>query len=228
MDGDENVLSPQVHTPLTSLPRPPHLSQAQRAITYPFPGATRPALPPHPAVYDQYINHPSHPAYRGRQEIPYDAYNPPQQHMYSYHSIPYPPNASRFQRQLISCYPCRNRKLKCDGQKPCAQCIRRGSESECAYASHVRRRGKGKKIEGGVVDGGEGSSGESVMAERGKAGSMESLETPRSVMGHLSGDEDGMSNEGSLLREIGRGEENQMVSPPVSPLEVKVEEAMQH
>jgi len=46
---------------------------------------------------------------------------------------------------LISCYPCRGRKLKCDGKKPCEQCVRRGSEGHCSYATHVRRRGKGKK-----------------------------------------------------------------------------------
>jgi hypothetical protein len=48
-------------------------------------------------------------------------------------------------RQLISCYPCRSRKLKCDGNQPCSQCIRRGSDTECTYAPSVRRRGKGKK-----------------------------------------------------------------------------------
>lgn len=48
-------------------------------------------------------------------------------------------------RQAISCFPCRGRKLKCNGQKPCAQCSRRGGEDECHYAATIKRRGKGRK-----------------------------------------------------------------------------------
>lgn len=54
-------------------------------------------------------------------------------------------STSRPMRQLISCYPCRSRKLKCDGNVPCSQCLRRNGEEECKYAETVRRRGKGKK-----------------------------------------------------------------------------------
>lgn len=54
-------------------------------------------------------------------------------------------STSRPMRQLISCYPCRNRKLKCDGSQPCSQCMRRSGDEECRYADAVRRRGKGKK-----------------------------------------------------------------------------------
>jgi len=50
-------------------------------------------------------------------------------------------------RQIISCFPCRERKLKCDGMKPCQPCTRRGAAEGCAYAEGVRRRGKGKKRE---------------------------------------------------------------------------------
>jgi hypothetical protein len=48
-------------------------------------------------------------------------------------------------RQAISCFPCRTRKLKCNGQKPCTQCTRRGGDDGCNYAESVKRRGKGKK-----------------------------------------------------------------------------------
>ncbi|ODN98459.1 hypothetical protein L198_03704 [Cryptococcus wingfieldii CBS 7118] len=52
-------------------------------------------------------------------------------------------------RQLISCYPCRKRKLRCDGRKPiCEQCERRKVASECGYAESVKRRGKGKSADG--------------------------------------------------------------------------------
>ncbi|RXK38589.1 hypothetical protein M231_04095 [Tremella mesenterica] len=56
-----------------------------------------------------------------------------------------PNNPERRTRQPISCYGCRQRKLKCDGIKPCCQCVRRGNDKECDYAPMVRRRGKGKK-----------------------------------------------------------------------------------
>jgi len=48
-------------------------------------------------------------------------------------------------RQAISCFPCRTRKLKCNGQKPCSQCTRRGGDDGCRFAESVKRRGKGKK-----------------------------------------------------------------------------------
>lgn len=47
--------------------------------------------------------------------------------------------------------------MKCDGAKPCAQCVRRGGESDCTFANTVRRRGKGKKLPGGSQAGQSGS-----------------------------------------------------------------------
>jgi hypothetical protein len=46
-------------------------------------------------------------------------------------------------RQAIACHFCRNRKLKCDGEKPCRHCERR--KLECTYEEVARKRGKGKK-----------------------------------------------------------------------------------
>jgi hypothetical protein len=75
------------------------------------------------------------------------------------------------QRQLISCYPCRTRKMKCDGAKPCTQCVRRGGEADCTFANAVRRRGKGKKAQSGSQAGQsgsdeEGDSGQESVDER--------------------------------------------------------------
>lgn len=36
-------------------------------------------------------------------------------------------------RQVVSCVPCRNRKLKCDRQQPCASCVRRHDEDACRF-----------------------------------------------------------------------------------------------
>nr|ODN95066.1 hypothetical protein L204_04413 [Cryptococcus depauperatus CBS 7855] len=48
-------------------------------------------------------------------------------------------------RQSISCFPCRKRKLKCDGTRPfCGQCQKRRVEKDCGYASKVKRRGRGR------------------------------------------------------------------------------------
>ncbi len=83
---------------------------------------------------------------------------------------------TRSSRQLISCFPCRHRKLKCSGEEPCAQCMRRGSKEKCVYAERVRRRGKGKKreeggdwkssgSEEGLPEIGGGGSGSNTMAD---------------------------------------------------------------
>lgn len=48
-------------------------------------------------------------------------------------------------RLAISCYPCREKKLKCDGDTPCDPCVRKGNQHNCAYATEVRRRGKTQK-----------------------------------------------------------------------------------
>lgn len=36
-------------------------------------------------------------------------------------------------RQVVSCVPCRNRKLKCDRQQPCASCVKRHDEGACRF-----------------------------------------------------------------------------------------------
>lgn len=55
------------------------------------------------------------------------------------------PETKSGKRLPISCYPCRKRKLKCDGNVPCGPCVKRDSVGECGYEKDVRRRGKGKK-----------------------------------------------------------------------------------
>lgn len=75
-------------------------------------------------------------------------------------------------RQPISCYPCRVRKLKCDGGHPCSQCLKRSSTDSCAYADSVRRRGKAKRVatDGNVTADGEG---------KGEASSDDKEQSPR-------------------------------------------------
>lgn len=36
-------------------------------------------------------------------------------------------------RQVVSCIPCRSRKLKCDRQQPCASCVKRHNEAACRF-----------------------------------------------------------------------------------------------
>lgn len=48
-------------------------------------------------------------------------------------------------RQVVSCVPCRNRKLKCDRQQPCASCVRRHDEDACRFnAGSGEQGGSGK------------------------------------------------------------------------------------
>ncbi|KAF8472535.1 fungal-specific transcription factor domain-containing protein [Kalaharituber pfeilii] len=39
----------------------------------------------------------------------------------------------------VSCGPCRNRKLKCNRQSPCENCVKRNDVDSCTYASSCRR-----------------------------------------------------------------------------------------
>jgi hypothetical protein len=39
----------------------------------------------------------------------------------------------RRQRESKACYPCRQRKVKCDGSQPCRTCVRRDHPQICAY-----------------------------------------------------------------------------------------------
>jgi hypothetical protein len=96
-------------------------------------------------------------SYRRYTSAPYPHHFSSRSYDHYHHSLPTyagpPPSCygdyGRSQRQLISCYPCRARKLKCDGKEPCQQCDRRGPQVECAYADKVKRRGKGRKYEDG-------------------------------------------------------------------------------
>jgi hypothetical protein len=86
---------------------------------------------------------------------------------YIYHSISPKPK-----RQPISCYPCRKRKLKCDGDHPCSSCIKRSSEVECKYEGEIKRRGKGKKqVEADIADAEHGLGLGLVPVPHGSAGS---------------------------------------------------------
>ena len=105
----------------------------------------------HPALYPPPSYHPDaspplvsiggQPSKRSPSSLP-DLLDPPD---YAHHRDPPHTALNRAHRQLISCYPCRDRKLKCDGEKPCCQCVRRGPDVGCDYAERVRRRGKGRK-----------------------------------------------------------------------------------
>jgi hypothetical protein len=41
-------------------------------------------------------------------------------------------------RGKTSCQPCRGRKVKCDGTKPCATCQKRGHTDLCSYGASLR------------------------------------------------------------------------------------------
>lgn len=43
-------------------------------------------------------------------------------------------------RVQLSCTHCRHAKLKCDREKPCSQCVKRGRSSLCTFPSPVARK----------------------------------------------------------------------------------------
>ena len=96
-------------------------------------------------------SHPQRPSTSTSIPTTYQTYPHPPLERHSYSSTstsqssPTSPREGKNNRQAISCFPCRGRKLKCNGQKPCAQCTRRGGDDGCQYAATIKRRGKGRK-----------------------------------------------------------------------------------
>lgn len=46
-------------------------------------------------------------------------------------------------RQVVSCVPCRTRKLKCDRQQPCSSCVKRGDVTSCRFFGTPNPSGAG-------------------------------------------------------------------------------------
>ncbi|WWD01295.1 hypothetical protein V866_008238 [Kwoniella sp. B9012] len=110
----------------SSLPRPAtHRRQSQSSSNIPTPTVSTPLHKVHPPPASDYFGRAFHHSHPGSSD--------------------HPP-AKRPKRQQISCYPCRQRKLRCDGKTPCAQCSRRHIDGQCRYADRIRRRGRGKKV----------------------------------------------------------------------------------
>jgi hypothetical protein len=57
------------------------------------------------------------------------------------------PKISEQNRQRIAkaCLYCQSSKVKCDGLRPCGQCIKRQRSSECDYSSHLRSYGRQRR-----------------------------------------------------------------------------------
>ncbi|EKD01358.1 hypothetical protein A1Q2_04346 [Trichosporon asahii var. asahii CBS 8904] len=140
----------------------------------PYPPATAPYPYPYTGGHYPPSGPYDHPSY-GPHVMPGGMYGGPGAGAYSRASEQPTPHLRN--RQMISCHPCRSRKVKCSGGHPCEACIKIKKTSECEYEKTVRRRGKGKKSlmgesewqsesqrrEGGRGDGGseeEGGEGE--------------------------------------------------------------------
>lgn len=53
-------------------------------------------------------------------------------------------------RGIKSCFPCRHRKVRCDGSFPCVSCVKRGHPELC------RLPGRGNDVGGEITSPGEG------------------------------------------------------------------------
>ncbi|WVQ78420.1 hypothetical protein IAT38_000506 [Cryptococcus sp. DSM 104549] len=97
-------------------------------------------------------------------------------------------------RQLISCYPCRKRKLRCDGGRPvCQQCQRRNIHGQCGYAETVKRRGRGKRVDD---EEGEGEGGEAAGDHEGEGAGEGTGDDGEGAGGEGSGSEEEDAGEG--------------------------------
>ncbi|KAJ9295526.1 transcriptional regulator family: Fungal Specific TF [Paecilomyces variotii] len=43
-------------------------------------------------------------------------------------------------RAIKSCFPCRERKVRCDGRVPCSTCVRRGHQDLCRVPNHAEKK----------------------------------------------------------------------------------------
>ncbi|CED84136.1 Zn(2)-C6 fungal-type DNA-binding domain [Phaffia rhodozyma] len=55
------------------------------------------------------------------------------------------PTGKPAEKTSIACARCRAQKLKCQGGKPCARCVKQNVGHSCVYVADVRRRGISKK-----------------------------------------------------------------------------------
>lgn len=58
----------------------------------------------------------------------------------------------RKQRESKACYPCRQRKVKCDGSQPCRTCVRRDHPQICAYNVEQTRKKAAHSNQGNIAD----------------------------------------------------------------------------
>lgn len=127
---------------------PPHMS-----VPYPHGHGYAPPPPHHrsPEHYPGATMHPGLPPHTYPPSVPGLPHGVAPPHVVPFMRQPSSvasPAASMPQlrhRQIISCHPCRLRKVKCSGGKPCEACVKIKRTSECRYEKTVRRRGKGKK-----------------------------------------------------------------------------------
>ncbi|OXB38845.1 hypothetical protein J007_01288 [Cryptococcus neoformans] len=171
------------YAPLGLGPFNPVVHPPQRTPTYP---AHMPnfAAPVHPANYQIVADRPN----KQLQAPAGTRFHPPQMHPPPIYSFSSPESSSSYReregtglepvgsshhqrkRQLISCYPCRKRKLRCDGRRPvCEQCERRKVVDQCGYAETIKRRRRTKNAEDDDIEMREEGDEE---IEEGKEGNM--------------------------------------------------------
>ncbi|KAL2849874.1 hypothetical protein BJY01DRAFT_210432 [Aspergillus pseudoustus] len=94
----------------------------------------------------------------------------------------------RKQRESKACYPCRQRKVKCDGHQPCRTCVRRDHPQICAYNITDKARKPGSRLENqSSSDRLEGISGTLNAESPGPAADAGSLLLPSSPVGSPQG-----------------------------------------
>lgn len=68
--------------------------------------------------------------------------------------------------QARSCYPCRQRKVKCDHGQPCRTCQKRGHPEICSYNVGTPEKRRGRRAKRATTDG-PASQGASAFANKG-------------------------------------------------------------
>ncbi|UKZ72231.1 uncharacterized protein TrAtP1_013172 [Trichoderma atroviride] len=66
--------------------------------------------------------------------------------------------------QARSCYPCRQRKVKCDHGQPCRTCQKRGHPEICSYNVGTPEKRRGRRAKKAVVDGTTTTASQGVSA----------------------------------------------------------------
>lgn len=97
---------------------------------------------------------------------------PPPTHMNDEETVGSILRSRRKRRAIRACFPCRHRRVRCDGESPCSSCVQRGHAELCqrqaaAVASNLSNASSSPGSTGGLLAGGAQATQSSALSGQG-------------------------------------------------------------